>query len=83
VDAEVHPRGSDPEVLESLAVEAELLFVKAFFLITRAQEPRFTTPDLDFVRRSRYGAYLPPFVNRLDAPSQNNEPPQINLRCLP
>ncbi|TEB26746.1 hypothetical protein FA13DRAFT_1795430 [Coprinellus micaceus] len=74
VDAEVHPRGSDPEVLESLAVDAELLFVKAFFLITRAQEPIFTTPDLNFMRRSRYGAYLQPCVNRLDAPPQN-EPP--------
>ncbi|TEB21792.1 hypothetical protein FA13DRAFT_1799462 [Coprinellus micaceus] len=54
-------RGSDREVLESLAVDAELLFVGAFFLITRTYyEPRFSSRELDFVTGSRYGAYLQP-----------------------
>ncbi|TEB17474.1 hypothetical protein FA13DRAFT_1746742, partial [Coprinellus micaceus] len=51
----------DPEAVEGLAVEAELLFVGSFFLIARAHYKRdFTTQELDLASWSRYGAYLQP-----------------------
>ena len=55
-------RRSGPDsVLENLANDAELLFVGAFLLISRAYYcPDFTTRELDLVTWSRYGAYLQP-----------------------